>query len=504
MIKNTITINSVDYKDSNRLVIDKTISDFNSTSSFLCRFDNPFGRHKATFNLNEDVLVKADITDGEPTTNIFRGIIEDINFSGRGTTGRVEIRGRDYGAILQDIIAEPRIFRNTEASAIVKSLIRQNLNGTGITINNVDVTSTTIDKITFNGLSVFDCIKKVATLAGYFFYIDENKDLNFKIKNSVSSGETLDNTNVLTATFKTSDDDIFNSIKVVGDRQLTGAQQILTTGVDNTGSVYTLDSKPYNTSVTLSGTTNLLYQPGGIIFIDDPATKNVKYLVDFSDSEIVLTSGTASGDNTLPNGSVLIIDYDQSTPLIKTYVDGTSITNYGKKNKEIIDKNIKDLDEASDVATAFIAENKDPKIRGDINVKGIINVTPGETTIVNLPEQGQTSETYMMVRAKYDFTKKNNLNESALDITVSKKIDSLVDLFTQHELRLRSLETSEVESSITNLELFTGEIGVSGTTQLISTSIGSGFYFNITGHDILNSPSSVLGPWQGGSTVLNI
>jgi len=502
MINNLVEINSVEYNDTKQMSVKKSISDFNTTSSFIIKFDNVFGKYKDTFSLNQDVLIKADIDTDPATTKVFRGIIEDIKYSGEGLNEQLELSGRDYGAILQDIIVQPRIFKDTEASEIVKSLMRQNIQG--ISLNNVNATSTTIDKITFNGLAVFDAIKKVAEIAGFFFYVDEDKDLNFKQKDTVSSGETFDNTNVLGASFNQSDDDIFNEVKVVGNRQQTAAQQIFTTGTDNTGSVYELDAKPYNTKVTLSGTTNTIYQPGGIKFINDPASENVKYLVDFPSSEVTLTSGTTAGDNVVPAGSVIIIDYDQSTPLIKTLKDNTSINSYGLKIKEIIDKNINSLNEATDVATAFIAENKDPVTRGDLKVKGIVDVTPGETAVVNLPNQNQSSETYSIIQAKYDFNSFNNQNDSALTITVSKKVDSLVDLFTQHELRLRSLETSEVESSITNVELFTGSIGISGLCQVISRSIGSGFYFNVTGHDILNSPSSLLGDVRAGSTVINL
>ena len=502
MINNLLTINSIDYNDAKNIRVKKNINNFNSTSSFSCSLDNVFGKYKDTFSLNEDVLIKADIDTVPPTTKIFRGLIEDIKFTGAGVTEKITLTGRDYGAILQDRIVTPRIFKNTEVSEIVKSLVRQNTSG--ITISNVTATTTTPDKITFNGLSVFDSLMKLAELSGFFFYIDEDKDLNFKEKSAVSSGETFDNSNVLNASFRQSDDDIFNDVKVVGDRQETAAQQIFTTGTDNTGSVYTLDSKPYSTKVTFSGTTNTIYQPGGIIFINNPSVDDVKYLVDFPNSQVVLTSGTAAGDNVLPAGSVLIVDYNQSTPLISTRRDATSITNYGLKNKEIIDKNIKSLNEANDIGSAFIALNKDPKTEGILNIKGVVIVTPGETALIDLPNQNQSGATYTMTRAKYDFTEKNNLNESALNLSVSRRIDSFVDLFTQHELRLRSLETSEVESSITNLELYTGSIGVSGAVEIISKSIGSTFYFNVTGHDILESPSSLLGDMRTGSTVVNL
>ncbi len=498
MINTTFEVDSTEHTDTKQITINKSISDYNTTSSFKTIFDNPFGRHQDTFSLNEDVLIKADL-DSTPTTKVFRGIIEDIDFSGSGTKGKLRISGRDYGAILQDIIVEPRIFKSIEASEIVKSIMRQNVSA--ITFNNVDVTATTIDKITFNGVSVFNALKQIAEIAGFFFFVDEDKDLNFKEKDNVSSGLTFDNTNTLNATFRQSDDDIFNHVKVAGDRQLTAAQQTFITGTDNTGSVYELDSKPYNTKVILSGASNTFLQPGGILFINDPNTDNAKYLVDFPDSRIILTSGLTAGDNIQPTGSVVIIDYDQSTPLIKIVQDTTSINSFGLKQKEIIDKNIKDLPEASEVANAFIAENKDPKTQGQVNVDGIANIVPGETVLVDLPTQGQVSQTYSIIKAKYIFNSVNNISDKVLNVTVSKKVNSFIDLFTQHELRLRSLETSEVESSITNVETFTGSIGVSGITTVVSRSIGSGFYFNVTGHDILNSPTSLLGDVRAGSIV---
>ena len=287
MINTNFSVDSTEHTDTRSIQINKSTSDYSTTSDFKTTFDNPFGRHQDTFSLNEDVLIKADL-DITPTTEVFRGIIEDIEFIGSGTKGRLVISGRDYGAILQDIIVEPRIFKDTEASEIVKSLMRQNVSD--ITFNNVDVTSTTIDKITFNGVSVFDALRQIAIISGFFFFVDEDKDLNFKEKDNVSSGLTFDNTNTQSGNFRQSDDDIFNHVKVVGDRQLTAAQQIFETGVDNTGSIYELDSKPYNTKVTLSGATNQILQPGGILFINDPQTDNTKFLVDFSESRIVLTS----------------------------------------------------------------------------------------------------------------------------------------------------------------------------------------------------------------------
>ncbi len=504
MIYNLLTIDGTDYTTEERVTVNKAISDYNATSKFSARFNNYNGDYSDTFSLNDDVLIKADIDTNPPTTKIFRGIIEDIDYSGQSHSEMIEISGRDYGAALMDIICSPRIFKNTEASEIITSLMRQNAVGSGVTFNNVDVTVTVINKITFNGVSLFDAIRNIAEVSGYYFFVDEDKDLNFKKNADVSSGETFDNTNVTKATFKISDDDVFNEVKVLGVRQETYAQEEFITGTDNTGSVYTLSAKPYNVKVQLSGVVtgeNTLYQPGGILNISDPSKDAAKYLVDFNSKQVVLASGITAGDNTVPTGSIIIIDFFRSTPLIKTLKDNTSIANYGLKKKEITDKNIADLSEATDIATTFISEHKDPKTQGNINIKGVLNIIPGETCVVNIPNQNQSNETYSVIRAVYIFNKINNFSDQVLSLVVNKKVSDFIDLIKEHELRLRALEVTEVESSITNVELFTGSIGISGTCTIIQTGIGSGFYLGVSGHDILEHSAALLGIIEGGSVV---
>jgi len=728
MIYTLLTIDGTDYTTEEQIDISKAISDYNTVSTFSAIFNNYTGRYSGTFALNNDVIIKSDIDITPATTVIFKGIIDDISYSGSENDEIIIISGRDYGAFLQDIIASPRVFKNTEASEIIKSLMRQNANGTGITYNNVMATTTTISKITFNGVSIYDAIRQIADIVGYYFFVDNDKDLNFIPKDSVSSGkvfgaraddsyahyklndnaanttvedttlynhdgiasantstfssvgkigsafdfdgtkyvsvathedltmydkdemsvafwfnlnsveqttgfprllekeggsprngwtctyssgttlqaikfETYNNNNsnqaqtyntwasgtwyhycatwtsggrtnlyldgaiagssavtqtigsnawpmyigasdstpnspfdgklddiriyqraltsteitnlynggsgtegpigktgntITEASFTTADDDIFNEIKVLGARQQTFAQQEFIT---TTGSVYTLDAKPYNVKVSLSGAENTLYQPGGIINISNPAEEQVKYLVDFNNRQVVLASGITAGDNTVPAGSIILVDYFRSTPLIQTLRDNTSIATYGLKNKEITDKNISDLSEAVDIATTFLADHKDPTIAGTLKARGVLNITPGQTAIINIPTQNQSNSEYSMIKADYKFNRTTCFSNNVLTLSLSKKIVNFLDLIKEHELRLRSLETSEVESSITNVELYAGSIGLSGTCTIIQTGIGSGFYFNITGHDILNSPSSLLGKIEGGSTV---
>ena len=55
-----------------------------------------------------------------PTTNIFVGILESIEFSGQENTQICTIKGRDYTARLMDVTVEPSIYTNSEISTICK------------------------------------------------------------------------------------------------------------------------------------------------------------------------------------------------------------------------------------------------------------------------------------------------------------------------------------------------------------------------------------------------
>ncbi len=82
MIYNLLTIDSTDYTTEEKVTINKDISNYNTTSKFSADFNNYNGDYSSTFNLNDNILIKADIDTNPPTTKIFRGIVEDINYSG--------------------------------------------------------------------------------------------------------------------------------------------------------------------------------------------------------------------------------------------------------------------------------------------------------------------------------------------------------------------------------------------------------------------------------------
>lgn len=487
-----IDIGGIDIKDAESISLILNQNENNTTSNFTVVINNFAGKNKGLFNINDEVNIYAD-TISPSTTKLFNGIVDDIKYRGKDQRETITILGREYGSILMDVIASPRIFKDTEVSEIVSALISQNI--PSITTNNLDTTSTTIDKITFANISVYDALRQLAEISGFYFYVDTDKDLHFNQKESISSGITLDNTNIKRAEFVTTDSDQFTKITVRGSRQLSAAQSIQTTGTDNVGSNYFLDAKPYNVGVTLSGATNTILQPGGIKNLSDPSIENVKFLVDFQGRSITLTSGTTAGDNTQSNGSVVIIDYQRSTPIISI----RSVPSQYPKHKVITDLNIKDIEEATTKANSILNESQNPKTSGRLEINGLLNITTGDTVTVDLPNHNQNNQVYAVTSINYEFFPRSRLTEDVMTVSLNKKISDFEDIMKDQILRLRSLEASEADASITSIELGAALAEVEVSTKAIQRTIGSGFYFHVPNHNILNSPSSLLGDMRTGS-----
>ena len=500
MVVNTkLTIEGTNYPDTMNINVDKNIGDYNATSNFTVEFNNDNGKYNAEFSLNDEVIIYADIDTQPPTTKIFTGIIEDISYSGTAGNERIKLAGRDYGAVLQDMTIQPSIFKDRDAGEIAKIIIAQNTGGI-VTNNNVDTTTgTTIERMPFNHKNIFDALKELAELSGYYFYVDSDKDVHFEAKGDIPSGLTFDNTNVTKGNFKINDKEIYNKVWVYGDRILTGNSQYLE--ADGTGSVFTLTDKPHNTRVFISGTIPTLIQPGGVFEMDDPATKDVKWLLNFNEKNVIFTSGDVAGDNIPVAGSVFF-EYERSTPILKFKQDDSSITSYGPKTEVIIDRGIKDFSFADQRATSFLADNKDPKIQGNLDIKGVIDITPGNTAVVNLPWYNIILQPYTILSASYSFNKKNNLSENVLHLTLNKKISDFTDTLKKQILRIDDFEAGPLEGTLTRLETATNYADVDNHYELWAKDINSNFVFHSDKHGLLESPDSRLGTGVLGSTFI--
>ena len=482
-----MTIAGTAFADYESLNVRSSIGTYSSAASFEAIFPNHNGVHKTSFSIGNEVKVWSEKNVNPATVQIFIGTVEDVKFYGNGPNEKVVVSGRDYTSRLQDATVQPISYNNTEVSVIVKDLIDDNVSG--ITYANVNVTTTTLNNITFNHISVFDAIKQLAEICGFIFWIDTDKDLNFKLKGSTSSGVTLDNTNVMSSSFRTTDREMYNKVWVYGDRVLSKYKNTFTaTG----GSAYSLTYQPHNTEVLVGGSTSP--KVGGVFnMLVATVGSPTQYLVDYEGARVVFVSGTSAGNNIPVSGTDTInVTYDRSLPIVKFGTDRTSIDQYGARTKVIIDKGIKDANMARDVLVNTLELNSVPRSQGSLELQGTVRLIAGNTVVVNLPNQNISSQTYDILEANYEFTTSSCLAEKVLSVTVSKKIGDVVDSWKQMIIDIKKLQAENTLSTdvFTRLEFSVGSAGLKVKEWFVKTrSMEDSFIIgrSMLGSEIVNN-----------------
>ena len=494
-----LVIDGTDYSSALDMNVTRTLGKSNSTSKFWITFANDNGSLKDTFNLNDEVVIYCDVGLPAAVTKIFTGVIEDVKFTGSEHEEYIHLRGRDYGAVLQDMTVQPVVFIDRDAGEIAKIIVQQNTSGI-VTTNNVNVaTGTILDRVAFNHKNVFDALQELGDLSGYYFYVDENKDIHFEVEQGISSGYTFNNSNIVKSTVRSNDNNIYNKVWVYGDRILTGATNV---GGIGAGSVITLTDQPHNTNVLVDG---VLQEIGGVYQMNDPATTaNLKYVVDFNQKNIVFVSGTTAGDNIPASGtSNVTINYERLTPIVKYNEDLTSISDYGPKTKIFSDTSIKDYTQASDIAVSILADNKEPKIEIDIEVIGVTDIIPGQTAIVSVPFHNINALSYTILKAEYIFSKKRNLSSNVLRITLGYKIRDFIDVMKDQMLRTQALESGPLQGTLTRVETTIDTIPIDSHYEAWAINIGSNFVLHSAKHGVLHDTNSRIGYSDAGSALLS-
>jgi len=127
------------------------------------------------------------VTDTDTSTVMFGGNITEIAVrSEAGGVAVYDVTCTDYSSILSG-----ELIATTYVNKTVKYIIDDILPA-GFTSNNV-LGDITIKKIVFNYQSVDDCIKKMASIINYNWYVDYSKDVHFFAKNQELSPFNIDN-----------------------------------------------------------------------------------------------------------------------------------------------------------------------------------------------------------------------------------------------------------------------------------------------------------------------
>jgi hypothetical protein len=504
VIYSDLKISGVSISQVYNYTVDKSISDNNTASTFEATIDNFAGINATSFLIGNEVTVYADSGNNPPTTLIFRGILEDMKYTGDSNMDeQLVLAGRDYIARLQDITIQPTLYSNTEIGSIVRNLMATYVND--VSYSGVHSTTVTLSGINFNQVSLYDSIKQLATLAGdYMFYVDNNKDLKFLPQNSTSSGYIFDSGNTWKTELRGQRDTLANQVWVYGDRYLDAYKETFTAGSPVGGSIFTLLYSPYNAQVTVSG---VLIQPGRILGQVNTATSGAKFLVDQNNKQIIFISGTGIGSFVPASGVSVVIDYYRSLPIVKVGDDDISQQRYGLKTKVIQDKSIKDPSTAQALMLQNLTQYSVPQIECNIDVKGFYHITPGNTCVINYPFEGINNNTSTILNATYNFNKDNNLSDRVLSLKVNQKISDINDVIKQAILDLKRIQAADMSTTdiITRFKYSLGSFSIVSSGVVVWTrAINDSFILGHTINGILGSIAGLqplLGDRRGALTI---
>lgn len=492
------------YNNHEGCIVERSMSDYDSSSYFTVKFPNAFGRYANKFVVGQDVLVYAK-QGSLPTVGVdepfFGGYLEDKDFDGEGKKDGLVLGGRSYVSILHDASVQPITYSNQDIADIVIDLCARE--APDIDTSGITATGVTLTAIAFSHVSLYDCLKQLAELADAYFYVTPLKVLVFQKLLTTSSGVNfIAGQNITKSYVSESRKPMYNKVWVYGDKQLVDAGRQTFTA--NGGSVYTLNYRPHNVGVFVAGST--VSKQGGILnFVGqgDPGS-GTQFLVDYNNQNIVFVSGALAGMNIPTSGSTtFVVEYQRQRQIIKYAQDDTSVAAYKPKTYTYIDKNIKEPLQATASALALL--DKNAHLFKEINTTyvGWSDFVPGTTAGIYEPFQEVSGAQFSIIRAKYDFKPENLYREEVVNLTLNRKLVDGADIIKQALLdikRLRAQETVEDEL-YTRLQLGTGSLGARISAWSVSTGgLGSSF---VLGHPTLGVlGTTVPQPYLGNSTAV--
>lgn len=414
------------------LEVNRAITD--ATSTFSATISNIGGAKTSSFSINDAVQVSLPDVGG--VVNLaFTGTIDTVDNS---EYSKIILKGRDYASKLQD-----RNVVDTYSAREVSTIITNATDGLvryfsefGITTNNVQVTTTTLDVIKFNNKTVYECIKELADQVQYDYYVDVNKDLHFQQKGGTSSGKTLlagTGGNILSYSFLNDIKQSYNQITVIG-QNIFYKDNIDTFSGDGTTKVFTLIHVP-DAPLTL-------VQVGGVT-----KTENTDFTVDYALSKMTFVVAPPSA------ASNVTAKYNYHKPIIAVRNDATSISLYGLHEKIYIDKNVLTTERANTIAQGYIDLYSDPKTLLKIKVRGyeMANVEIGKTVLVTISRAGLSSSVYTVIEENFSYSRSGFICDAVLatiDISLSEILKEIKR--DVRELKLRDNPNTAIVAQLVN------------------------------------------------------
>jgi len=327
---------------------------------------------KEVSTLNFDVLktptavipqVGDQIDVSDASGHIFGGTVTETELKiDGGIQARYSITVVDW-SYLFDARSVVQVYTNMDPGDIVADII-SNFTA-GFTGTNVQRAGYTIPSIKFNYQPPTKCIQKIATLIGWDWYIDPNKDVHFFAGNlDIGAGtgtapfnldDTSGNLEWPSIDYSVNAQNLKNSVFVIGATykkayDATSAIDVYKTQAGQTTYPLVYPYDPDTLSVTLDGANKTV----GIYGKDDPGSFDVLYSNSTGAPPFVVFSSDPGASHTLK------VYGDAEVPILGYANDSDSITTYGEFQDTIVDKQITTVLEAQQRALAEVLQYGNP------------------------------------------------------------------------------------------------------------------------------------------------
>lgn len=242
---------------------------------------------------------------------------------------------------------------------IILDIIANYCPSTGITDGGI-LEGVEIKQIVFNYVPPSQCLSQICELTGRSWYLDYNKGLHYFPKETTSAPFNIDDNSLTYDKLKISKDNskIKNRVYVRGGSYLSDSTTIYMVA-DGEQTIFNLPDKPSEMTVEVWNGASYDTKTLGIKHVDDSASFD--YLLNYQEKYIECT-GSAPAE-----GTSLKLTYKYYIPVLVAVEDKDSIEDIGVFEYAIFDKDIKDLDQARDRASAEISTYAEALVSGSFS-----------------------------------------------------------------------------------------------------------------------------------------
>ncbi|NOZ27957.1 MAG: hypothetical protein GXP39_07895 [Chloroflexi bacterium] len=299
------------------------------------------------------------IQDG--TTKLFAGYIVSVKRDIVAGTGTIYVAEcEDYSLLFRTKLVDEHYLNQTD-QAIIQDLISTYLGAEGFTTTSV-ASSGTIESVSFNNVTLYEAMQKIADLTGYVWYVDPNKDVHYHGESATAAPFGLSDSPDNVTTFGYLEDswqfeedasDIRNRITVRGGIRASDPVTESFSG-DGTTTMFRLTNRPVRSvvSVEVDGAA----QSVGTDFVD---SSGYDVYVNYVDGVLRFATAPAAGTSNIE----VVYTYDVHVTAQRS--DSSSYTKFGRWFDYIVeDKTITSQTKAEALADALLAQYADSRYSG--------------------------------------------------------------------------------------------------------------------------------------------